>query len=125
MLKLQGTLQGGQVFSMKNENQYRIYLSPPHQSGEELSYISKVLKSNWLAPGGKLVREFEQQLEDITSRKYCIALNSGTAAIHLALKTLDVQAGDYVLCQTFSFVATANPISYLGACPVFVVNEIP
>ena len=108
---------------MQEENQYRIFLSPPHQSGEELKYISKALESNWLAPGGSQVKEFEDRLAKLTNRAYCVGLNSGTAAIHLALKTLDVKAGDYVICQTFSFVATANPIAYLGAYPVFIDSE--
>lgn len=110
--------------SMQDKNHYKIFLSPPHQSGEELKYLSKALKSNWLAPGGAHVSEFEDKLKKITNRSFCVALNSGTAAIHLALKSLGVEAGDYVLCQTFSFVATANPISYLGAYPVFIDSEL-
>lgn len=108
---------------MQEKDHYRIFLSPPHQSGEELKYLSKALESNWLAPGGKLVKEFEDNLSEITNRSYCVALNSGTAAIHLALKALDVKPNDHVICQTFSFVATANPIAYLGAYPVFVDSE--
>ncbi len=102
---------------------FKIFLSPPHQSGEELEYLKKALDANWLAPGGELVAQFESEIAQVTNRKHCVALNSGTAAIHLALKTLGVEAGDYVICQTFSFVATANPISYLGAHPVFVDSE--
>lgn len=108
---------------MSTENKYRIFLSPPHQNGKELEYLSKVLKSNWLAPGGEFVKEFEDQLKQITNYENCVALNSGTAAIHLALQTLNVQRGDHVICQTFSFVATANPIEYLGAIPVFIDSE--
>ncbi len=108
---------------MQEKNKYRIFLSPPYQSGEELSYLKEVLDSNWLAPGGSHVRQFESKLKVITNRSHCVALNSGTAAIHLALKTLGVGAGDAVICQTFSFVATANPIAYLGAYPVFIDSE--
>ncbi len=108
---------------MQKKDKYRIYLSPPHQGGEELKYIREALESNWLAPGGMHVRKFESELKKITNVSYCVALNSGTAAIHLALKSLNVGYGDYVICQTFSFVATANPIAYLGAKPVFIDSE--
>ena len=108
---------------MQKKNDYRIYLSPPHQSGEELDYLKKALDSNWLAPGGAHVQHFESELKKVTNRKYCIALNSGTAAIHLALMSLGVGVGDYVICQTFSFVAIANPIAYLGAHPIFIDSE--
>lgn len=106
------------------KHRYRIFLSPPYQSGSELQSLSEVLDSNWLAPGGVHVERFEQKLTKITNRKYCVALNSGTAAIHLALKALNIEQGDYVICQSFSFVATANPISYLGAKPVFIDSEV-
>ncbi len=108
---------------MQKKNDYRIYLSPPHQSGEELKYLKMALDSNWLAPGGPHVQQFESVLRKVTNSKYCVGLNSGTAAIHLALKTLGVGVGDYVICQTFSFVATSNPIAYLGAHPVFIDSE--
>ena len=108
---------------MPEKNKYRIFLSPPHQSGDELAYLKEALDSNWLAPGGIQVERLETKLKEITNRKQCVALNSGTAAIHLALKVLGVGEGDYVLCQTFSFVASANPIAYLGANPVFVDSE--
>lgn len=109
--------------SIQEKSKYRIFLSPPHQSGEELEYVKKVLQSNWLAPGGEYVKQFEEELKKNTNRENCVALNSGTAAIHLALKVLGVELGDYVICQTFTFVATANPIAYLGAHPVFVDSE--
>lgn len=108
---------------MDTQEQYRIFLSPPHQGGDELAYLEKVLKSNWLAPGGEFVKKFETRINELANRKFCIALNSGTAAIHLALKVLGVEEGDHVICQTFSFVATANPIAYLGAHPVFIDSE--
>ena len=108
---------------MQEANHYRIFLSPPYQGGEELKYLTKALESNWLAPGGIYVKQFEEKLKEITNRKYCVALNSGTAAIHLALKVLGVSAGDYIICQTFSFVATANPIAYQGAFPIFIDSE--
>lgn len=108
---------------MQELNKYKIFLSPPFQSGEELEYLRKALESNWLAPGGQFVEKFESDLKSLINRKNCIALNSGTAAVHLALKILGVERGDHVICQTFSFVASANPIAYLGATPVFVDSE--
>ena len=111
------------MYNVSGKDKYRIYLSPPHQNGRELEYLSRALESNWLAPGGEYVHEFEAQLCLITQKRYCVGLNSGTAAIHLALKALHVGQGDYVICQSFSFVATANPIVYLGAIPVFIDSE--
>lgn len=108
---------------MQEEKPYRIYLSPPFQSGNELEFLKKTLDSNWLAPGGAQVKEFEQQISHLTKRRFGVALNSGTAALHLALLSLGVQPGDYVICQTFSFVATANPIAYLHAHPIFIDSE--
>ncbi|NJN27372.1 MAG: pyridoxal phosphate-dependent aminotransferase [Cyclobacteriaceae bacterium] len=108
---------------MKEKNKYRIFLSPPHQSGQELEYFNRVLQENWLAPGGMQVEQLESQLKNIANRKYCVALNSGTAALHLALKALKVGPGDFVFCQSFSFVATANPIAYVGAHPIFIDSE--
>ena len=106
-----------------NKKRFRIYLSPPYQSGNELQRLQEVLASNWLAPGGGHVEQFENRIKKITNRKYCVALNSGTAALHLALKALNIGHGDYVICQTFSYVATANPIAYLKAKPVFIDSE--
>ncbi len=108
---------------MTNHKQYKIYLSPPWQSGEEIIELKNALDSNWLAPGGPHVTMFENELKKLTGRKHCLATNSGTAAIHLALKTLGVGPGDYVICQSFCFVALANPIAYLGAIPVFIDCE--
>lgn len=114
----------GLLIKMKERNnKYRIYLSPPYQHGNEFESLSEVLKSNWLAPGGAHVERFEEKLKTLTNREYCVALNSGTAAIHLALKSLDVKTGDFVICQSFTYVATANPISYLGAYPIFIDSE--
>lgn len=108
---------------MTRQKQYKIYLSPPWQSGQEITELKNALESNWLAPGGPHVAMFENELKKLTGRKHCLATNSGTSAIHLALKTLDVGPGDYVFCQSFCFVALANPIAYLGAIPVFIDSE--
>jgi len=101
----------------------RIYLSPPHMSGKEYLQIEEAFKSNWIAPLGPLVNEFEQAVADYAGVKSGAALSSGTAAIHLALKLIGVQKGDMVFCSTLTFVATANPILYEQATPVFIDSE--
>ncbi|MFP5180075.1 DegT/DnrJ/EryC1/StrS family aminotransferase [Bacillus altitudinis] len=101
----------------------RIYLSPPHMSGKEQKKIEEAFKSNWIAPLGPLVNEFEQVVADYAGVKRGAALSSGTAAIHLALKLLGVQKGDMVFCSTLTFVASANPILYEQATPVFIDSE--
>jgi len=101
----------------------KIWLSPPHQSGNELKYIQEALDSNYLAPAGPHIEAFEQSLCDYVGVGHAAALSSGTAALHLALKILDVGPGDIVICPTFTFAASANPIIYLGATPVFVDSE--
>ncbi|WP_285528399.1 DegT/DnrJ/EryC1/StrS family aminotransferase [Bacillus altitudinis] len=101
----------------------RIYLSPPHMSGKEQMKIEEAFKSNWIAPLGPLVNEFEQVVADYAGVKSGAALSSGTAAIHLALKLIGVQKGDMVFCSTLTFVASANPILYEQATPVFIDSE--
>ena len=101
----------------------RIYLSPPHLSHQELFYIQAALDSNWIAPVGENIDQFEQKIAEFTGSHYALALNSGTSAIHLALKLLQVGELDEVICPTFSFVATSNPILYQRAIPIFVDSE--
>lgn len=101
----------------------RIYLSSPHMSGNELDYIHDAFEKNWIAPLGANVDGFEKDLQDFTGRNHAAAVTSGTAAIHLGLILCGVKAGDEVLCQSFTFAATANPVRYLGATPVFVDSE--
>nr|WP_249853187.1 aminotransferase class I/II-fold pyridoxal phosphate-dependent enzyme [Bacillus subtilis] len=101
----------------------KIYLSPPHMSGREQHYISEAFRSNWIAPLGPLVNSFEEQLAERVGVKAAAAVSSGTAAIHLALRLLEVKEGDSVFCQSFTFVATANPILYEKAVPVFIDSE--
>ncbi|MBD3859363.1 DegT/DnrJ/EryC1/StrS family aminotransferase [Bacillus sp. 28A-2] len=101
----------------------RIYLSPPHMSGREYMKIEEAFKSNWIAPLGPLVNQFEQVVADYAGVKKGAALSSGTAAIHLALKLIGVQKGDVVFCSSLTFVATANPILYEQATPVFIDSE--
>ncbi|GGF21050.1 DegT/DnrJ/EryC1/StrS family aminotransferase [Hymenobacter cavernae] len=108
---------------MRSQDHDRIFLSPPHLGRHELNYVHKAIEDNWVAPVGPNIRGFEQELCQYTGAAHCVALNSGTAAIHLGLAVLGVGPGDEVLCPSFTFVATANPITYLGATPVFVDSE--
>ncbi|MDA1530431.1 aminotransferase class I/II-fold pyridoxal phosphate-dependent enzyme [Bacillus cereus group sp. TH260-2LC] len=105
------------------KNKEKIYLSSPHMSGNEQKYIKDAFDSNWIAPLGPNVDEFERELASFVGVKGGAAVSSGTAAIHLALRLLDVQKGDTVFCSSFTFVASANPIVYLGAEPVFIDSE--
>src|SRR6185312_13070573 len=98
----------------------RIYLSPPHLSGRELEYLKDAVDSNWVAPLGPQVDAFEQELAELVGVPNALALSSGTAALHLALVVLGIGPGDEVACSDFTFAASANPISYTGAVPVFV-----
>jgi dTDP-4-amino-4,6-dideoxygalactose transaminase len=101
----------------------KIWLSSPHMGGTELNYIHQAFNSNWISPLGPNVDAFEKSLADYCDTRHCAALSSGTSAIHLALTMLGVGPGDYVICQSFTFAASANPIKYLGATPVFVDSE--
>ncbi|MBQ4284875.1 MAG: aminotransferase class I/II-fold pyridoxal phosphate-dependent enzyme [Bacteroidales bacterium] len=100
----------------------RIFLSVPHLCGGEIEYIRAALDSNWVAPLGPNVDAFEDELKGYLGR-YVVALSSGTAALHLALLACGVGRGDEVITQSFTFCATANPVVYLGATPVFVDSE--
>lgn len=102
----------------------KIWLSPPHMSGGEQKYIQEAFDSNWIAPIGTNIDEFEKKLQSyIDGSKEVVCLNAGTSAIHLALKLAQVNIGDEVICQSFTYVATANPILYLGATPVLIDSE--
>ncbi|WP_196891991.1 DegT/DnrJ/EryC1/StrS family aminotransferase [Aureivirga marina] len=101
----------------------RIWLSSPHMGGTEQSYINQAFEENWIAPLGPNVNGFEADLKKYTGVNSCTALTSGTAAIHLGLIQLGVKKGDEVLCSTFTFVATVNPIIYQDATPIFVDSE--
>jgi dTDP-4-amino-4,6-dideoxygalactose transaminase len=101
----------------------KIWLSSPHMSGRELPYVQEAFAGNWIAPLGPNVDAFERELCAATGAAHAAALSSGTAALHLALVMLDVGPGDVVLCQTFTFSASANPIVYQGATPVFIDSE--
>lgn len=101
----------------------KIWLSSPHMTGEEMQYINEAFNTNWIAPLGPNVDKFEKDLALYLSVKGCAALSSGTAAIHLSLIILGIKPGDEVICSSFTFAASANPIVYLGATPVFVDSE--
>lgn len=103
----------------------KIYLSSPHMSEEglELQYIREAFDTNWIAPLGTNVNEFERELAAKVGSPAAAALSSGTAAIHLALKAAGVEAGDLVFCPTLTFSATANPIIYQNAVPVFIDSD--
>lgn len=108
----------------------RIYLCLAHMSGEEQKYIQEAFDSNWVVPLGPNVNAFEEELADFANQrdgeplqKLVVALSAGTAAIHLGLIMLGVEKGDEVICQSFTFAASANPVVYQGATPVFVDSE--
>ena len=103
---------------------FRTYLSPPDIRREDYAALEAVLDSNWVAPSGPHLTLFENALAKQAGRKHGLAVSSGTAALHLALKVLDIQAGDCVICPSFTFVASANPIRYCGAEPVFVDSTL-
>ncbi len=102
-----------------------IFLASPHMSDEgyEKEFIKEAFDTNWIAPLGKNVTEFENEISAKLGAKSAVALSSGTAAIHMALKTVGVEQGDLVFCQSLTFSATANPILYEKAVPVFIDSD--
>ena len=104
--------------------QDKIWLSSPHMGGSEQKFVKEAFDANWIAPLGPNVNGFEEDLKSYLGSKVEVAaLSSGTAALHLGLVILGVQAGDEVICQSMTFSASANPIRYLGATPVFIDSE--
>lgn len=104
--------------------QKRIYLCLAHMSGKEQDFIKEAFDTNWVVPLGPNVNAFEEDLENfLEENKKVVALSAGTAAIHLALIQLGVSTGDEVICQSFTFCASANPVTYVGATPIFVDSE--
>ena len=108
---------------MKSETQDIIRLSSPHMSGKEMKYVSDAIEHNQVFPLGKNVTDFEDAIRTYCGVAACSCLSTGTAALHLALILLDVRPGDEVICSTFTFVASANPILYCQATPVFIDSE--
>ena len=106
---------------MKNK---KIWLSPPHIGENEYKYVTEAFDLNWIAPVGPHIKRFEKSLSNISEKKHIVALSSGTSAIHLALILLGVSYDDEVLCSSFTFSASANPIIYQSAKPVFIDCEM-
>lgn len=101
----------------------RIHLSAPHMEPADLAMIQAAFASNWIAPSGPDVDGFEKEFAAKIGAKHATAVSSGTAALHLALRVVGVQPGDEVICSTLTFVASANPIRYLGATPIFIDSD--
>ena len=101
----------------------RIFLSSPHMSGNELKYIEKVFESNYIAPLGEYVNKFEDSIKNYANIENALAVTSGTAAIHLALRVLGITKDDDVLASTFTFIGSVNAILYEGANPVFIDSD--
>lgn len=101
----------------------KIWLSSPHMSGNEMAYVNEAYNTNWIAPLGPNVNGFEEDLQNYLKIKNVAALSSGTAAIHLSLVLLGVKSGDEVIASSFTFSATVNPITYVGAIPVLIDSE--
>jgi len=109
--------------SANSAQRFRIWLSPPEPVGTELRSVARAIESGWIAPLGPEVDAFEREFADLVGVRHAVALSSGTAALHLALIACGVGVGDEVAVSTFTFVASANPISYCGATPVFIDSE--
>lgn len=102
----------------------KIWLSPPHMGDNEQAYVKEAFNTNWIAPLGPNVQAFETAIEEfIGDKTFAACFSSGTAAIHLGLQLLGVGPGDEVLCQSFTFAASVNPITYLGASPILIDSE--
>jgi len=108
---------------LRRELQPRIQLSIPHMGDYERQYVEEAFQTNWIAPLGPNVDAFEKEISAYVGIGHAAALSSGTAAVHLALRLLNVERDDVVLCSSFTFVASANPILYQGAIPVFIDSE--
>ena len=101
----------------------RIFLSPPHMSGKEQQYIAEVFESNYIAPLGAFVDRFEESIRDYTGAEHALALSSATAGLHLALRVLGIEDGDYVLTSTFTFIGSVNAILYQRSLPIFIDSD--
>ena len=100
-----------------------ILLSTPHMGEQELEFVKEAFETNWIAPVGPHVDAFEQEFCQVIGVRHAAAVSSGTAALHLALRLIGVEAGDEVFCSTLTFIATASPITYLKAKPVFIDSD--
>lgn len=100
-----------------------ILLSTPHLGEQELEFVKEAFETNWIAPVGPHVDAFEQEFCQVVGVRHAAAVSSGTAALHLALRLIGVESGDEVICSTLTFIASASPITYLGATPVFIDSD--
>lgn len=105
------------------ENKSKIWLSSPHMGKMEQKFVKEAFETNWIAPLGPFVNRFEEDLQQYTCSEHAVALSSGTAALHLALILLGIERGDEVICSSFTFSASCNPIVYQHATPIFVDSE--
>ena len=108
---------------MKSKTSPRIFLSPPHMSGEEMTFIQEAFTSNYIAPLGPMVDAFEREFAAYTGIPYCLALSSGTAAMHLALRELGVGQGDIVLASSLTFIGSVSSATFLGAKITFIDSD--
>ena len=104
-------------------NQNRIFLSPPHMSGEELERVKEAFASNFIAPLGPMLDAFEEEFAQYSGFRHCLAVNSGTSAMHLALRQLGVGSGDTVIASTLTFIGSVTPAIFLGAQPIFIDSD--
>src|SRR5690606_33705415 len=102
----------------------KIWLSSPHMGGKEIGFVQEAFNTNWISPVGPHLSAFEKELAAYCGVEDSAVLSSGTAAIHLALILLGIQQGDEVICSSFTFSASCNPIVYQGGVPVFVDSEL-
>ena len=102
---------------------FRIYLSPPYLCGKEREYVNQAIDSNWIAPYGPALGAFEKEMARYVHIESALAVSSGTAGIHLALRWLGVGAGDYVFCQDLTFIGSLGGVMYEKAVPVFIDSE--
>jgi dTDP-4-amino-4,6-dideoxygalactose transaminase len=121
-------INGAEALAIETEeitSNKKIWISSPHMGGNEEKFVKEAFDTNWVAPIGPNINGFENDLENyLGQQSHVSALNSGTAAIHLGLILLGVKTGDFVICQSMTFSASANPILYQGATPIFVDSEI-
>ena len=101
----------------------RIFLSPPHMCGEELRFVNEAFESNYIAPLGPMVDAFEKEFAEKVGMKHAVAVSSGTAAMHLALRILGIGPGDEVVASTLTFIGSVTPVMFQGATPVFIDSD--
>ncbi len=102
---------------------FKVFLSPPHMCGEEIKFVQEAFDTNWIAPYGPSINKFEEEMARYIDVESALAVSSGTAGIHLALRWFDVKPGDTVFCSDLTFAGSCNPILYQGAIPVFIDSE--